>query len=138
MLVLRVMSRRRRKKAKHPSAAWLAIGAGLVIFLAVIAGAIGYWMVQRYLRSDDFRKLLSSKASHTIGIQGEFRPFLWDGFSVRCPGFQAASYPDGRLFNTITNGKGMMSGYGYNIPVRDRWAIVAYVRTLQAAKASSK
>ena len=27
-----------------------------------------------------------------------------------------------------------MSGYGYNIPVRDRWAIVAYVRTLQAAK----
>ena len=32
----------------------------------------------------------------------------------------------------------MMSGYGYNIPVNDRWAIVAYVRTLQAAKASSK
>ena len=48
------------------------------------------------------------------------------------------TYPDGRLFETITNGKGLMSGYGYNIPVRDRWAIIAYVRTLQAAKASSK
>ncbi len=48
--------------------------------------------------------------------------------------FKSASYPDGRLFETITNGKGMMSGYGYNIPVRDRWAIIAYVRTLQAAK----
>jgi len=47
-------------------------------------------------------------------------------------------YPDGRLFETITQGKGLMSGYGYNIPVRDRWAIVAYIRTLQAAKASSK
>jgi mono/diheme cytochrome c family protein len=58
--------------------------------------------------------------------------------NLQLPGFQTASYPDGRLFNTITNGKGMMSGYGYNIPVRDRWAIVAYVRTLQAAKASSK
>jgi mono/diheme cytochrome c family protein len=48
------------------------------------------------------------------------------------------TYPDGRLFETITNGKGLMGGYGYNIPVRDRWAIVAYIHTLQAAKASSK
>lgn len=48
--------------------------------------------------------------------------------------FKPASYPDGRLFETITKGKGMMSGYGANIPVRDRWAIIAYVRTLQAAK----
>ncbi|MCU0776086.1 MAG: cytochrome c [Akkermansiaceae bacterium] len=48
------------------------------------------------------------------------------------------SYPDGRLYEVITNGKGLMSGYGYNIPVRDRWAIVAYIHTLQAAKASSK
>lgn len=48
------------------------------------------------------------------------------------------SYPDGRLFDTITHGKGLMSGYGYNVPVRDRWAIIAYIRTLQAAKASSK
>ncbi len=48
--------------------------------------------------------------------------------------FKPASYPDGRIFETITNGKGQMGAYGYNIPVRDRWAIVAYVRTLQAAK----
>jgi mono/diheme cytochrome c family protein len=48
------------------------------------------------------------------------------------------TYPDGRLFEVISNGKGNMSGYAYNIPVRDRWAIVAYVRALQAAKASSK
>ena len=48
--------------------------------------------------------------------------------------FKDASYPDGRVFETITNGKGMMGAYGYNIPVKDRWAIVAYVRTLQAAK----
>lgn len=48
------------------------------------------------------------------------------------------TYPDGRLFEVISNGKGNMSGYAYNIPVRDRWAIVAYIRALQAAKASSK
>lgn len=48
--------------------------------------------------------------------------------------FNSASYPDGRMFDVITHGKGMMSGYGANIPVRDRWAIISYVRTLQAAK----
>jgi mono/diheme cytochrome c family protein len=51
--------------------------------------------------------------------------------------FKAASYPDGRMFETITNGKGMMGAYGYNIPVGDRWAIIAYVRTLQVAKEAS-
>ena len=48
------------------------------------------------------------------------------------------TYPDGRLFDVITHGKGLMGAYGYNIPVRDRWAIIAYVHTLQAAKASSQ
>ncbi|MEI6675193.1 MAG: cytochrome c [Verrucomicrobiota bacterium] len=45
-------------------------------------------------------------------------------------------YPDGRIFNTITQGKGMMGAYGPNISIRDRWAVVAYIRTLQAATAS--
>lgn len=57
--------------------------------------------------------------------------------NLQLPTFGSDAYPDGRLFNTITNGKGMMSGYGYNIPVRDRWAIVAYVRALQAAKSAA-
>jgi mono/diheme cytochrome c family protein len=48
--------------------------------------------------------------------------------------FKSPAYPDGRIFETITNGKGMMGAYGYNIPVKDRWAIIAYVRTLQTAK----
>ncbi len=54
--------------------------------------------------------------------------------NLQLPTFHQESYPDGRIFNTITVGKGLMSGYGYNIPVRDRWAIVAYVRALQTAK----
>ncbi len=48
--------------------------------------------------------------------------------------FKAATYPDGRMFNVITHGKGQMGPYGANIPVHDRWAIIAYVRTLQVAK----
>jgi mono/diheme cytochrome c family protein len=38
---------------------------------------------------------------------------------------------DGDLFNTITNGKGQMMGYGYNITIDDRWRIVMYIRALQ-------
>lgn len=42
--------------------------------------------------------------------------------------------PDGQLFATITNGKNNMPPYAMQIPVSDRWAIVAYVRALQIAQ----
>ena len=42
--------------------------------------------------------------------------------------------PNGHLFNTITNGIRSMPAYGPQIPVADRWAIVAYVRALQRAR----
>ena len=45
----------------------------------------------------------------------------------------AKTRPVGHIFNTITNGIRNMPGYGAQIPVEDRWAIVAYVRALQLA-----
>lgn len=47
--------------------------------------------------------------------------------------YYSPAYSDGQLYEVISKGKGNMGGYGYNIPVRDRWAIIAYVRTLQRA-----
>ena len=38
---------------------------------------------------------------------------------------------DGEIFNTITNGHNTMMGYGSNVAVADRWAIIAYIRALQ-------
>lgn len=38
---------------------------------------------------------------------------------------------EGYLFDVISNGFGRMYGYGAQIKVRDRWAIVAYLRALQ-------
>jgi mono/diheme cytochrome c family protein len=43
--------------------------------------------------------------------------------------------PDGQIFATITNGIRNMPPYGYNIPEKDRWAIVSYVRALQVSQA---
>jgi mono/diheme cytochrome c family protein len=42
--------------------------------------------------------------------------------------------PVGHLFNTISNGIRNMPAYGPQIPVEDRWAIVAYVRALQRSQ----
>jgi mono/diheme cytochrome c family protein len=45
-------------------------------------------------------------------------------------------YPDGHLFDVIGNGSAsqLMMGYKHQIPVADRWAIVAYVRALQRSQ----
>lgn len=39
--------------------------------------------------------------------------------------------PVGHFFDVITNGYGAMLNYAAQVQVRDRWAIVAYIRTLQ-------
>jgi mono/diheme cytochrome c family protein len=44
---------------------------------------------------------------------------------------------DGQLFQTITYGANNMPSYGPQLPVDDRWAIVAYVRALQLSQANS-
>jgi mono/diheme cytochrome c family protein len=53
------------------------------------------------------------------------------------PGFDeaanAAFRPDGKIFDVITHGWNQMGPYGPNVAIQDRWAIVAYVRTLEMA-----
>ncbi|MBN2227626.1 MAG: cytochrome c [candidate division Zixibacteria bacterium] len=39
--------------------------------------------------------------------------------------------PDGQLFDVITSGLRNMPSYKHQIPVDDRWAIIAYMRALQ-------
>jgi hypothetical protein len=41
---------------------------------------------------------------------------------------------NGYIYDVITNGFGAMLGYSAQIPPRDRWAIVAYVRALQLSR----
>src|SRR5271170_3051708 len=42
--------------------------------------------------------------------------------------------PNGYFYDVISNGFGQMYSYGAQIPPRDRWAIVAYVRALQLSR----
>jgi len=65
-----------------------------------------------------------------------------DGMIVRRGYRRAASFNDDRLrqapvghfFDAMTNGWGAMPSYAPQIPVQDRWAIVAYIRALQASQ----
>lgn len=41
---------------------------------------------------------------------------------------------DGEIFNTLSYGKGLMQGYAPQIPIHDRWAIIAYLRALQRSR----
>ena len=45
--------------------------------------------------------------------------------------------PPGHVYDVITNGFGAMPDYAAQIPVRDRWAITAYMRALQLSQGAS-
>ncbi|MGB2629139.1 MAG: cytochrome c [Candidatus Acidiferrum sp.] len=42
--------------------------------------------------------------------------------------------PNGYYFDVVTNGFGAMYGYASQIPPKDRWAIIAYVRALELSR----
>ena len=44
---------------------------------------------------------------------------------------------DGEFFHVITNGKGRMMPYAPQVGVRDRWAIVAYIRALSRSQSTN-
>jgi mono/diheme cytochrome c family protein len=66
--------------------------------------------------------------------RGDGRGILFQRGNVPTASFhqeKILTYPDGQIFDVITNGQGLMAGYRWPIPPADRWAIVAYVRELQ-------
>jgi mono/diheme cytochrome c family protein len=66
--------------------------------------------------------------------RGDGRGILFQRGNVPTASFhqeKILKYPDGQIFDVITNGQGLMAGYRWPIPPADRWAIIAYVRQLQ-------
>ncbi len=45
--------------------------------------------------------------------------------------------PHGQLFNTISNGKGVMQGYAAQMSAEERWAVILYLRALQRSQNAS-
>lgn len=83
------------------------------IYCAACHGLDGYGKGMIEVRSEQLGMALSVKSLHEPGVRARV---------------------DGHIFNTITNGLGNMPSYSSQIPVADRWAIVAYVRALQLSQ----
>jgi hypothetical protein len=47
------------------------------------------------------------------------------------------AYPDGQIFDIMTNGSGLMPSYRWPIPPADRWAIIAHIRELERDRAEA-
>jgi mono/diheme cytochrome c family protein len=63
------------------------------------------------------------------------------GFARRPPSYHIARLqkaPLGYFYDVITNGFGIMLDYSAQVPPRDRWAIVAYIRALQLSQNATK
>lgn len=91
-------------------------------------------------RYDIFCSPCHGLAGHGDGIVARRAERLQEGTWVPPSSFHqdlVRGRPDGHLFNTITNGIRTMPAYGSQIPVRDRWAIVAYVRALERSQRAS-
>ena len=80
---------------------------------------------------------VADRASRLASQVGNPTGTVWTAPAVLTdPKFGEALYPNGQLYHTITHGAGNMQGYGPQTRVEDRWAIVAYVRALQATDRS--
>jgi mono/diheme cytochrome c family protein len=71
------------------------------------------------------------------GIQGDGQGMVAMRGMKHPPSFhqeRLRAEPNGYIYDVVTNGFGAMYSYSAQIPPRDRWAIVAYVRALQLSR----
>ena len=75
-------------------------------------------------------------ATYDLGVADQKKtgttPFI--PANLADPKFVEGTYANGKIFNVITKGQGTMNGLGPMIKVKDRWAIVAYVRAMQKSQ----
>ena len=84
------MSRRSRRRAATSGQGGLGkLGLGLIV-VGVLGAGVLYVMVRGYLYSDAFRRFLSDKASAVAQVDGQFRPFRWDGLAVDTDAFEGS------------------------------------------------
>jgi len=96
--------------------------------------------------TDDAARLERGRQRYVIYCQpchdarGDGKGILFQRANVPTASFhqeKILKYADGQIFDVITNGAGLMSGYRWPIPPADRWAIVAYVRSLEQKRLAS-
>jgi mono/diheme cytochrome c family protein len=71
------------------------------------------------------------------GMAGDGVSAVAEQMSLRKPAdlnHDARNFPDGRIFQIVRGGWGLMPSYDVQLTVEETWAVVAYVRALQLAR----
>lgn len=97
------------------------------IFCAPCHGLSGYGDGMIHQRAEQLKRMRKPGMSWAA-------PTSYQSPDFRDPGKTPNAQFDGYLFHVISDGIRNMPPYAGQIPVRDRWAIVAYVRALQRSQ----
>ena len=103
-------------------------------FVAKIPVPVGEALVERGRQ----RYVIYCQPCHDA--RGDGKGILFQRGNVPTASFhqeKILNYPDGQIFDVITNGQGLMASYRWPIPPADRWAIIAYVRELERKRLAS-
>ena len=70
------------------------------------------------------------------GLSGDGKSLIATQMSLKTPPslHQRRHLTNGHIYEVVTNGYGLMAGYGVELSVDERWAVVAYVRALQRSE----
>jgi mono/diheme cytochrome c family protein len=72
------------------------------------------------------------------GVLGNGQSAVASRFRLRRPppliGDRVRALPPGRVYRVVTEGYGLMPAYAADLPVTERWAVVAYLRALQLSR----
>jgi mono/diheme cytochrome c family protein len=94
----------------------------------------------------DAKLLARGQARYAIYCQpchdarGDGKGILFQRGNVPTSSFHSdkiRAYPDGQMFDIMTNGSGLMPSYRWPIPPADRWAIIAHIRELERGRAEA-
>ena len=85
------MSRRSRRSKSNGGGNKLGIIAVILMVILVVGVGVVHTMIRKYLHSDEFRQMLSSKVNEVAHVDGKFAPFRWDGLAVDTDTYQATS-----------------------------------------------
>jgi mono/diheme cytochrome c family protein len=87
------------------------------------------------------RKQFNITCATCHGLVGDGESMVARNMALRPPPNlhlpQYQNRPAGYFYDIITNGYGLMGSYSNEIPVRERWGVVAYIRALQLSQSAT-
>ena len=85
------------------------------------------------------QKKYSIVCAQCHGVLGDGNSIVAENMGLRLPPslLELADKPAGHFYTAITEGYGVMPSFSGELNTQERWAVVAYVRALQAARGSA-